>query len=404
MVPASPTLSPLRRMIATALAEPAMLHEWPPLLRSVWEEEKRDSVAGELGFLLKLGFALAVAASASDALIAPSVTLAALALRIAILLPLTLLGLRLVRQLRLGEAKALITVNMTIFGAIAMWVAAHGSADDMVRYSMSTVVTLLIGLLILPFTVAEKIRAALIFCLGTWAATLYPAAFPVIIVSQHIVACITAGIGGVLLARRTWRLESREFLYGLQQRFDREELEETNALLRELSESDPLTGLANRRNLERMFERQMAQAANDSLALLMIDIDHFKAFNDKHGHQAGDRCLMEVARLLERKLLACGGHVARFGGEEFVAFFRECDLRDGPSMAEDIRMALAALPIATGQKRPSTITASIGVARSRGKDDMGDLIARADEALYRAKNRGRNRVERAYEPVRQTTA
>lgn len=155
--------------------------------------------------------------------------------------------------------------------------------------------------------------------------------------------------------------------------------------LRRLAASDPLTGLLNRRGV--------AQNAARPGAVLLADIDHFKAINDGHGHEAGDAVLVEFARRL-RRLLADGDVAARWGGEEFLAVLR------GPQaaaadLAERIRAAIEgqAFRIGTTQIR---VTVSIGVAALRdGEPNLAPAIRRADGALYRAKQEGRNRVRAA---------
>jgi diguanylate cyclase (GGDEF)-like protein len=148
---------------------------------------------------------------------------------------------------------------------------------------------------------------------------------------------------------------------------------------------DPLTGLRNRAGFAAgMADLRTRLPAEATASVLVCDIDLFKRINDTHGHIVGDTVLVEVARRLQRGLrpedLAC-----RFGGEEFVAVLPGLPLPDAMERAEQLRLAVAASPVCG-----SAVTVSIGVAN--GTFDTDQLIARADEALYRAKRSGRNRV------------
>lgn len=168
-------------------------------------------------------------------------------------------------------------------------------------------------------------------------------------------------------------------------------------LLREVATHDGLTGLLNRAAFEGEIHRIWQQAIRDcdSVAVVMIDIDHFKAYNDRYGHQAGDRCLREVAQAIRR---AAGSRprdcVARYGGEEMIAILPGADRAGGEQAARQILAEVAALAIPHDRSltRPH-VTVSIGVASLRpARDSSHDLLVRiADRALYLAKEQGRNR-------------
>jgi diguanylate cyclase (GGDEF)-like protein len=172
-------------------------------------------------------------------------------------------------------------------------------------------------------------------------------------------------------------------------------LEELHALLKDMSLRDALTGLYNRRCLDQVLLEAWKAATNrrEPLSLLMIDIDHFKQLNDKCGHAAGDDCLREVANRLQRHATTLGGVVARYGGEEFVVVLAATDADIAHALAEALRNAVAAAPVKTAPA-PLWVTISVGAATARpqSKDSLGAALKRADEALYRAKREGRNRV------------
>lgn len=161
--------------------------------------------------------------------------------------------------------------------------------------------------------------------------------------------------------------------------------------LHRLASTDELTGLANRRALSAAAENALAQSRRDGspLAMLMVDVDHFKRINDTHGHAFGDEVLRHLARVLA-KGLRDQDRLGRLGGEEFLAVLPSTSLADARRVAERMRAAVAAAPL-TGPNGPVVVTVSVGVAG--GEDaSAASLIARADAALYRAKHAGRNAV------------
>ena len=162
----------------------------------------------------------------------------------------------------------------------------------------------------------------------------------------------------------------------------------------QMAVTDPLTGLHNRRYMETHLQILTERAIREDrpLSLLMIDIDFFKNVNDAHGHEAGDLILKQFANGISRNIrgidLAC-----RFGGEEFVVIMPETDMAIATLVAERIRNYTETFPFDIGGDGPVSITTSIGVTTMLGTmDTPQSVLKRADEALYRAKNDGRNRV------------
>lgn len=165
--------------------------------------------------------------------------------------------------------------------------------------------------------------------------------------------------------------------------------------LAELAATDSLTGLPNRRQLDQVLRREWARAQRTQrpIAVLMIDVDHFRGFNERHGHQGGDEALRRVADAIADSLLRPTDLAARYGGEEFVAVLPDTDLAGALTLAERVRQGVEALPPYGGDERSVSVSIGIGVYEPGTAQTLADLIARADEALYRAKRDGRNRVE-----------
>ena len=192
---------------------------------------------------------------------------------------------------------------------------------------------------------------------------------------------------------------------GAEQTADRllQEIIEKNELLRIANETlatkayeDPLTGLANRRKFDLVFSEALASARRDSsaISLMMIDVDHFKAFNDTYGHQSGDECLQLLSRAISATVSGDGSLVARYGGEEFVAILPGADQTAARAMAERIRVAVRLTALDTLPNAPPRQTVSIGlVSCPPGSATIReDMLAAADAALYEAKKQGRNRI------------
>lgn len=170
-------------------------------------------------------------------------------------------------------------------------------------------------------------------------------------------------------------------------------MQQQNQLLQKLSITDGLTGLYNRTKLNTILSEQLARFKrhNRSFCLLMIDVDYFKTINDKLGHIVGDRILVTVASVLLKSIRTID-YAARYGGDEFMVILTETDSSAAIKTAERIRAEVSAACLAF-KEQPVHITLSIGITQSRRADTMpNDLIARADAALYEAKESGRDRV------------
>src|ERR1700686_3078112 len=179
-----------------------------------------------------------------------------------------------------------------------------------------------------------------------------------------------------------------------QLREDNQSLEETKAHLEQLAIKDGLTGIYNRRFFDLQFDVQcrIARRNNDPLALFMIDVDHFKQFNDIYGHQAGDSALKSVAGSLNKAFLRGSDFVARYGGEEFVMLSAGMTQEHAVLFTERLCQRVRSLGIPHSASSTGYLTISIGfsVLSFASQDVPGVLLAQADKALYAAKQRGRN--------------
>ena len=168
-----------------------------------------------------------------------------------------------------------------------------------------------------------------------------------------------------------------------------------NRRLEQLAQTDPLTNVLNRRALEDRLGAEMERVRryNTKMSLLRLDLDHFKLINDTYGHLAGDAIMVEIAAMLQRVVRAVD-MVARYGGEEFVIVLPETAAPGAEAFAERLRELIEGHAFVPTRGNPIRLTTSIGVSAfpGFGVESVEDLFATADQALYRAKADGRNRV------------
>lgn len=204
-----------------------------------------------------------------------------------------------------------------------------------------------------------------------------------------------------LLARI--RLHSRNYLTSLERdaafhalREMQLKLEESNRELQRLTSLDGLTGIANRRHFDETLEKEWRRASRDdmSIALIMIDIDYFKQYNDNYGHIAGDECLKRVATLLKEALHRPADMLARYGGEEFAVILPDTDLEGARTVADNLHQVISAAALEHAFSQVSgqiTVSQGIAAANASAIDNLTSLVETADRALYESKQHGRAR-------------
>jgi diguanylate cyclase (GGDEF)-like protein len=275
-------------------------------------------------------------------------------------------------------AAVIVPIRNAIIAAKIAHSAAGGEMDLLMALPL-----LLIG----PFFfLGLRFRIALIAGVVTAATFMSYAFFIDLPLPATLRACVLLSTGLVVCAIAACSIEKRSRTSFLETR-----------ITAELAQNDSLTGTKNRRIFDEHLARLWPQAVDRSatVALLLIDIDHFKAYNDTYGHQAGDQALRLVARTLQMFIRQPLDLLARYGGEEFVAVFCDVDLEGAKATANRMRHAIEELAIEHRGSPLGKVTISAGVAvvePTSGRNPRGALQL-ADQALYEAKIRGRNRVE-----------
>jgi diguanylate cyclase (GGDEF)-like protein len=214
------------------------------------------------------------------------------------------------------------------------------------------------------------------------------------VTGRHVVTAVA----GAITSLAVYGIRST---YGQFQLLDiQKDLQSSNQRLEVLSVRDPLTSLYNRRWFDEHFalECKRAQRAKSPISLLIIDIDHFKLYNDTHGHAQGDQCLQSVATLMLKQVARATDALVRYGGEEFLAMLPNTPAEGAMQIAEAIQSDLEANVIPHTACQLKRLTLSIGVATAypHAEDpDCTNLLLQADDALYKAKAQGRNRIHKA---------
>jgi diguanylate cyclase (GGDEF)-like protein len=331
------------------------------------------AVAGLLNFLVEL-YAYRHGASRFVALIPPFAT---------ICLPIA--GLLIVRRLRTPRMLELLMVAAAAVGTITrmVMVSLHPNITDMGPALMVGILFVIYLYLPIRFVTSVALAAAFSIVAPLWWSLSLGAALPPDQLYRVLIWLLLANALGFTAANSLQRSLRTQFAQSL--------------LLQQLLSTDSLTGIANRRRFDSMLEREWRRCRRTGapLSLLMIDVDHFKPYNDQFGHQQGDDCLRQVARLLLDGVARPGDLVARYGGEEFVCMLPDSGMAGALAVANTLAAAMRQADIYHPRSPAGArLTISIGVATARDLSGQpGALMGLADKLLYAAKAAGRNQVK-----------
>jgi diguanylate cyclase (GGDEF)-like protein len=361
-------------------------------------DRARDIVTSGLAVVVMLNLFLIV-----DYLTLPDVFKTIAFIRIAVVTPLMLLGMLAIRlrpkphvSERISLGSAVLVMASLVYG----FTVSHSRSAG--YYEVGLILILAFTNVILQLRFVYACVSCALQVLVYSCALLVSPGLPW---SFRGAAIVMASFGAAFALLANWRLERNErktYLLTLREQRLSSYLQAQNRNLQELSWSDPLTGVANRRLFDERVAKIWQRALIDRrpLGILMIDVDRFKAFNDIYGHPRGDDCLRQVANALRLELRASTDVLARYGGEEFVVALPGLSLEACLEIGERMRTKVASLGIRhDGAEGVRCVTVSIGVAVRMIEPALriAELISDADGAMYRAKRAGRNRVVSAYE-------
>lgn len=278
-----------------------------------------------------------------------------------------------------------------------LWMVRLVPPDVMDLYLSSTLAIVMAGMTITRLSFWHAVVTGGLFMLGV--AVLLPGVHVNYrFLMYYGVLCFGVVMFCIIAQYTADRSRRREFLQKIIIHRKNLQLRKLNLYLRDLAELDALTGIANRRYFDTVLDEELRRARRReySVALLMCDIDFFKPYNDLLGHVQGDACIRQVAQLIKGQARRPGDLAARYGGEEFAVILPALDVDEAQKIAQMICLKVAGQRIPhPGSKVADHITISIGVAALVPQDESSQkqLINQADEALYKAKNRGRNQVQ-----------
>lgn len=380
--------------------------------QSFWNHRKKFPAPVEAAYQLemdrmrehrmqKTGLAAVVLYSAfaiSDRVMVPDVYPQAWAIRFLLVVPLLLSCTFFVVKIRqLAWRELLLSAMLIVAGVSLPWIAGLSSHPNAAHYQTGVTLIVLFGNIVLKLRFRSALLTSVLMTIVHGAALNQISTMSPEVLFNNWLFCLSAVAISLIANFRMDQDQRRAYLARMQERERNKELSHAVELLEKLSAEDALTQVANRREFERRLAIEWGRARRDGepLALILIDVDCFKNFNDHYGHLAGDACLQQIAAALRAIPHRAADLVARYGGEEFVVLLPATNTDHAAAVAEHMRQTILDLqiPHATSRVAPG-VTASFGIAAMvpTGQEQAHELVAAADAAMYRAKEQGRNRV------------
>lgn len=388
----------VRRVLAESLQKPWGPLRFPGRVERIFREHHRQQWLSQTRASMLAGIALFAAYGLLDALLFPDQVVTLLQIRLGVIMPLGLLGFAFTflarndTQIQLAYSALLVLVGLTMAGLTTYLPPGHAHL-----YASGIVLVIAFSYVVATLRIWFAAATGLLITTGYLLVLVHVRDVDASVVIAAAADLVTINLIGFYAALVIEVYTRHDFARITLSELDRRQLADENVELLDQSNRDPLTGLANRRALERFFNDAWRRASLHSLPVsaLMIDLDHFKRFNDAHGHQAGDECLKAVADRLQKLVREPTDMVTRYGGEEFVVVLTGTEAIAATSVAERIRETVEALQMTDPESdQPLQITTSVGVATHwpAAGGHPAQLVRAADQALYQAKRGGRNRV------------
>jgi diguanylate cyclase (GGDEF)-like protein len=383
--------------VEQALADNRWRLKFAPAIEARFEADTGAARRKHIIMATLLGFSFYVLSLVSDQRLLPDIFLTAAILKLAVVTPFALLCLVVVARTESPRRRESMVPATCIALMIVTIYLTLSSASPLAAYSQySAILAIIMPNLVVQgrfwYAVFGSLVVSAIYAIGIYNLPSLPfAAFLGAVVTITVIVVCTLYVNLQLERERR-----HAYLVALRDHIRSRHLVRANQELNRISNLDAMTGLTNRRGLDSYLETVWAEAKRMglSLAVLMIDVDHFKRFNDRYGHQAGDDCLRQIGEIARRQTRRGDELVARYGGEEFVMVLPGADLLDGIRVAERARRAVEALALRHEASPCQFVTVSVGAAAApaAAASSAAAIIASADAALYEAKRRGRNRV------------
>ncbi|WP_224983655.1 diguanylate cyclase [Geomonas agri] len=372
--------------------------QFPQPLESAFNEYYREKTLKHVRVALLTGLILYAVFGLVDGLLLPADRAHMWFIRYAVVCPTVIAGLAFTYCAQLRRFMQPVVSLVMLVGSLGIVSMVYYDPTPTKNYYYSGLLLLIMG----AFTfVSLRLRYAVYWAVITTVAyevvAIYINHTDLTILIQNSFSIIATIIIGAFSNSLMENYLRRDFLNANLLEHENRQLQNATLELRRLSISDPLTGLGNRRHFEVMLDQEWQRAVRSErhIALIFLDIDFFKNFNDNYGHQAGDNCLKVVAQELGRFARRPGDTAARYGGEEFVLLLSGIGLADAATIAKACRKAVEALQIPHSHSPvAAVVTVSAGVAAMIPDldADRQQLVEAADQALYRAKLKGRNNV------------
>jgi diguanylate cyclase (GGDEF)-like protein len=372
--------------------------QFPPRLETAFQDEMDGTRRERIKRTGMAAVALYALFAITDRTMLPDAYTHAWAIRFFLVIPALILctiGIHKVRSLTVR--RVLLAAMMVVAASSIVWIAGLSSPEYALRYHQGIGLIVLFGNLVLGLRFRDAVISSLIIGAIYVASLLQLSSIPPDLrFSNWLVFAVGVAIS-LIACYRMDQDQRRAFLARMRESERNAELSRAVELFGKLSAEDPLTKLANRREFDRRLELEWGRARRDgqSLALILIDVDHFKNYNDLYGHQAGDACLQRLAEILGSIPQRSSDLVARLGGEEFGVLLPGTTIGDAAQLAEQMRRVVLELNLPHASSRTaSVVSASFGVAAvmPAAHNDPAELFAGADAALYDAKKNGRNLV------------
>ncbi|OYX66952.1 MAG: hypothetical protein B7Y88_03750 [Sphingomonadales bacterium 32-64-17] len=374
------------------LEEDAPYSSWSGTVQRLWLITHCRRITRELRFCHLVGLVLCVACIPLDAV--AGVLIIGAALRLGVVVPLYLIGIWLVRSEHTLPRLVGAVAPVAGFAGVVSFIGTQTIAELSDRYLMAATMLVAIAVLLVPLRIGPSFWLSFSGFLAIALPFVLAGAVDADIADLLLYSLVCCAFP-LLFKRRSDRLRDQNFILSLKSRQAQSELLKINKELENLAQMDPLTGLLNRRGFEKRFSATFdaALASGEPLAVVLLDVDHFKHFNDTYGHQLGDECLSKIGDLLNTEIQRHKGIAARYGGEEFIAALTGSESANAVGIAERLRKKIADLEILDTCGARIRITASFGARIARAaKLRQQEFIRDADGALYAAKANGRNRV------------